>query len=202
MFFYLFGSLLVLAALGVVCFKNPVHSTLSLIFAFINSAGLFILLQAEFLAMMVVIVYVGAVAVLFLFVIMMLDTKCQDANGQVGKLWIVTIVLISITMIMFVFWLINLSDVNNKYSDLKIFIHHNISNTHMIAGVLYTRYIIAFQTAGVILLVAIVGAISLTSKRKLDIKRQDPNMQIARANTVKLQDVKINSGVTDIDYGV
>jgi NADH-quinone oxidoreductase subunit J len=104
---------------------------------------------------------------------------------------------------MFVVWLINLSDVNHKYSDLKIFIHSNmLSNTHMIAGVLYTRYIVAFQTAGVILLVAIVGAISLTSKRKLDIKRQDPNVQIARANTVKLQDVKINSGVTDIDYGV
>ena len=203
MFFYLFSFFIILAASLVVFCKNPVHSTLSLIFAFMNSAGLLILLGAEFLAMMIVIVYVGAVAVLFLFVIMMLDIDYESVNTKTPRLVMLGGVILSVACILMVIVLLNLSNAQGEYSHHQIFQpDKTITNTHMIAQVLYTDYIIAFQTAGVILLVAIIGAISLTSKNRIGIKKQDPDLQIARENFVELVEIKPNSSVKGIDYGV
>jgi NADH-quinone oxidoreductase subunit J len=207
MLFYLFSFLIIAAALGVILSQNPVHSVLWLIFAFINSSGLFLLLNAEFLAMINIIVYVGAVAVLFLFVIMMLDIDFTakrlktPRSRQVIGLIMATFFSINIGIII---WQGSL--LKNYWSDqhswgdfpLKNFAH--MTNTQSISKVLYTDFFVAFQIAGVVLLVAIIGAITLTMRKAGMTKKQNPQKQLDRKETVSLVKIVPNSTVKGIDY--
>jgi len=167
-FFYLFSSIIIFSAIMVVSSRNPVHSVLFLILSFFNAAGLFVMLKAEFLAMMLVIVYVGAVAVLFLFVVMMLNIKYEKLKqGFQRYLPIgITIGLILLIEILFV--------INGRgFDNVKTFSNHsNLPNTHVIGSVLYTDYIYLFQVSGLILLVAMIGAIVLTLRDRKGVKKQ------------------------------
>ena len=167
-FFYLFSSIIIFSAIMVVSSRNPVHSVLFLILSFFNAAGLFVMLKAEFLAMMLVIVYVGAVAVLFLFVVMMLNIKYEKLKqGFQRYLPIgITIGLILLIEILFV--------INGRgFDNIKTFSNHsNLPNTHVIGSVLYTDYIYLFQVSGLILLVAMIGAIVLTLRDRKGVKKQ------------------------------
>jgi NADH-quinone oxidoreductase subunit J len=182
LFFYVFSAIAVASAFMVIAAKNPVHSVLFLILAFINSAGLFILLGAEFLAMILVVVYVGAVAVLFLFVVMMLDVdfggmrtgflQYLPVGATVGLILLVELVLVLGGA------LITPETVAGAAAPTPPV--EEVSNTEAIGRLLYTRYVFFFQTAGMILLVAMVGAIVLTLRHRVGIKRQDISRQIAR----------------------
>jgi NADH-quinone oxidoreductase subunit J len=195
MFFYLFALSIIIAALGVVMLKNPVHSVMCLIMVFLSSAGLFVLLGAEFLAMMLVVVYVGAVAVLFLFVVMMLDTKDQ---GNKNKQIISATFTIGLAAIGVIKLLLNKCANSNQ---MILLLPTNISNTEMIGAVLYSDFIVAFQVAGIVLLVAIVGAITLTTQARRPIKRQDLAKQLARdGSCVSLVNIENNSPVKGINY--
>lgn len=201
MFFYLFSFFIILSALGVVLLKNPVHSVLCLIFSFINCAGLFILLGAEFLAMMIVIVYVGAVAVLFLFVIMMIDIDYESARSET-PLGIAALGAIScICLVLAISRLIKQSLSGKTFALTQ---QSSLSNTELIGQVLYSDFLVPFQIAGIVLLVAIVGAIVLTERKKNIIKKQDPAKQLQRskANTLTLVDIENNSQVKGINYDV
>ena len=186
-FFYLFSGLIVLSAMMVGVSRNPVYSVLYLIFAFFNAAGLFLLLGAEFIAMLLVIVYVGAVAVLWLFVVMMLDLQQQAARYNIVSLGIGLLFLVEVIVIALSF---------NNTAELAPLIAQT-SNTRDIAGLLYTDYIVAFQASGVILLVAMVSAIALTlNKRNKPSKKQNIADQLARdASSVEYAKVKIGKGV-------
>ena len=159
LFFYLFALMTVVSGLMVIIARNPVHSVLFLILSFFNSAGLFVLLGAEFLAMLLVVVYVGAVAVLFLFVVMMLDINIDEMRqGFRQHLPLGLVVgLILIVELMMIFT----QDVSSS-NVLATNVSGEISNTAMIGSVLYTEYLLNFQVAGLILLVAMIGAITLT----------------------------------------
>lgn len=214
--FYLFASLTVVASVLVVSARNPVHSVLWLIFAFFNSAGLFILLGAEMLAMLLVIVYVGAVAVLFLFVVMMLNIKTTPRKGLKAYLpigfFLATVLLVEMVLV------IQASDKNinlDKGSDLKTLVEqtdvstktneelaskfadrdlpvNKNTNAHQIGKVLYTDYILYFQTSGLILLVAMIGAILLTLRHREGVRRQVTSAQVNRKNAIDI--VKVESG--------
>jgi NADH-quinone oxidoreductase subunit J len=206
MFFYLFSILILLAALGVVMSKNPVHSVLWLICAFINSAGIFILLGAEFLAMMMIIVYVGAVAVLFLFVVMMLDVDFE-AVVKPARSTLIQGVLICTGLISN----ISIMILSNLYgeamtgrSSYKIDTKSALTNTEMIGSVLYSDFILPFQLAGIILFIAIVGAITLTVRKTNSMKRQNVRTQLNRdkKSSIKLVHIPNNSPVKGINYDI
>jgi NADH-quinone oxidoreductase subunit J len=205
MFFYLFSFLIILSALGVILSKNPIHSVLWLIFAFLNSSGIFLLLGAEFLAMMMIIVYVGAVAVLLLFMVMMLDTDFSSINLQPPKSTLILGVLITLCMIFNISTLISHSLQNKKLVSNSLYTidpASNLTNTEMIGDVLYGDFFIPFQTAGVILFVAIVGAITLTVSKTSSMKKQNVAKQLARDKISSISLVKIenNSAVKGINY--
>jgi NADH-quinone oxidoreductase subunit J len=193
-FFYLFAGMLIASAVMVIAARNPVHSVLFLILAFVNAAGLFILLSAEFLAMILVVVYVGAVAVLFLFVIMMLDVDFAELRqgflnylpfGMViGGIFLAELLLVAGG------WVIN----PNIATSLGSPIPANISNTEALGLVLYTKYIHYFQIAGLVLLVAMIGAIVLTLRHKVNVKRQDISVQNARTKAMAMEVVKVAPG--------
>jgi len=171
--FYLFSSVAVLSALMVISAKNPVHSVLFLILSFVNAAGLFVLLGAEFLAMILIVVYVGAVAVLFLFVVMMLDVnfiKLREGFLQYlpfgALLGIVLIVELGILFLTKNFKQISLVE----YSKLPEITP--IENTKLLGSVLYTKYFFLFQLSGLILLVAMIGSITLTLRQRVKTKKQ------------------------------
>lgn len=172
--FYLFAGVLVLSALMVITARNPVHSVLFLILGFFNSAGLFLLLGAEFVAMMMVIVYVGAVAVLFLFVVMMLDI--DFANLRKGAMQYVPLglTMAALLMIELVFAYQALS----AHTDLSQNIANSVSeigaetNTHALGQILYTDYVAAFQLAGLVLFVAMIGSIVLTHRARPGVRKQ------------------------------
>ena len=195
-FFYLFSGMCVASAFMVVASKNPVHSVLFLILAFVNAAGLFILLGAEFLAMILVIVYVGAVAVLFLFVVMMLDVDFAElrqgflqylpAGAVVGGILLIELVLVMIT------WTIG-PDVHLAIATPAPPIARML-NAEALGHVLYTRYVYFFQAAGVVLLVAMIGAIVLTLQHKPNVKRQNVANQVARTKATAIEVVKVRSG--------
>jgi len=196
--FYLFSSVAVLSALMVISAKNPVHSVLFLILSFVNASGLFVLLGAEFLAMILVVVYVGAVAVLFLFVVMMLDInyiKLREGFLQYlpfGAL--LGIVLVIELGILF------LTDITSNNINSKILIEPKISeieNTKMIGAILYTKYFYLFQICGIILLVAMIGSITLTLRDKGGVKRQDINVQntIKASSAIEKKKVKLGDGI-------
>ena len=195
--FYLFAISVCTAGFMVVLSRNPVHSVLWLILAFIASAGLFVLQGAEFVAMLLVIVYVGAVAVLFLFVVMMLDVDFAQLRGELAGYLplagLIGLVLLALLVIAFGGW-----EISNQAVDLRAApVVLEAQNTNAIGTILYDRYILPFQVAGLILLVAMIGAITLTMRHRHDVKRQDVLEQMYRdpAKTMELRDVKPGQGL-------
>ncbi len=195
--FYLFAVVTVAAGVMVVSARNPVHSVLFLILAFFNSAGLFILLGAEFLAMILVVVYVGAVAVLFLFVVMMLDIDFEALRSgfmrylPIGAL--VGFVLLAELMLIFGSWAIAPGVAALKAAPLPMGTAA-ITNTRALGDLLYTRYIFAFQVSGLILLVAMIGAIVLTLRQRVGVRRQSIAGQLARSRAEAVALVKVPLG--------
>ena len=191
--FYLFAGILVLSALMVITARNPVHSVLFLILAFFNSAGLFIMLGAEFVGMILVIVYVGAVAVLFLFVVMMLDINFADMRK--GAMQYIPIGLVIGAILLFeLVTLYGMWDRTPQMTENRaapIADTAEISNTEQIGMLLYTEYVFAFQMAGLILFVAMVGAIVLTLRRRPGVRRQKVSVQQARKVEDAMEIVKV-----------
>ena len=196
LFFYLFASVCIASAVMVVASKNPVHSVLFLILAFVNASGLFILMGAEFLAMILVVVYVGAVAVLFLFVVMMLDVDFAELRQgalqylPIGAL--VGIVFLAELLLVVGAWTIAPAITESIAAPIPPF--YSVTNTEALGHVLYTRYVFFFQAAGVILLVAMIGAIVLTLRHKPNIKRQNISQQVARTREDAIEVVKVRPG--------
>jgi NADH-quinone oxidoreductase subunit J len=185
----------------VIVSRNPVHSVLYLILTFVNASGLFVLMGAEFLAMMLVVVYVGAVAVLFLFVIMMLDVDFTELREGFIQYLPVGLVIGGIFMFELLLvvgvWTINPAVTKT----ITAAIPANVSNTEALGLVLYTKYIHYFQIAGMVLLVAMIGAIVLTLRHKANIKRQDINVQNARTPDIAMaiRKVPVGQGLQDAD---
>jgi NADH-quinone oxidoreductase subunit J len=196
LFFYLFAGVCIASAFMVIAAKNPVHSVLFLILAFVNASGLFVLMGAEFLAMILVVVYVGAVAVLFLFVVMMLDVDFAEfRQGFLQYLPVGTMVgIIFLTELLLVVggWTIG-PDIPQTIT-APIPSVANTTNTEALGQVLYTRYIYYFQAAGIVLLVAMIGAIVLTLRHKPNIKRQNIADQVARTKATAIEIVKVRPG--------
>ena len=194
-FFYLFATLALASGAMVIVAKNPVHAVLFLILTFFNAAGLFILLGAEFLAMLLVIVYVGAVAVLFLFVVMMLDVDFAELragfikNAPVGLL-VGGVVLAELVALVFARGVVAPSAPATLASPIP----QGVTNTEALGQILYTKYIYFFQGAGLVLLGAMIGAIVLTLRHKAGVKRQSIADQIARGPKTAVQVVKVAPG--------
>ncbi len=195
-FFYLFAATCIASAIMVVTARNPVHSVLFLIIAFVNASGLFILLGAEFLAMILIVVYVGAVAVLFLFVVMMLDVDFAELRqGFLNYLpvgFLVGAILLAELLFIVGAWVI--APGAPKAIVAPIPASSVISNTEALGLVLYTRYVYFFEAAGVILLVAMIGAIVMTLHHRPDVKRQNVGAQVARRRANAIDVVKVKSG--------
>jgi NADH-quinone oxidoreductase subunit J len=195
-FFYLFAGVCVASAFMVIAAKNPVHSVLFLILAFVNASGLFMMLGAEFLAMILIVVYVGAVAVLFLFVVMMLDIDFAELRQGflqylpvgllIGAVFLVELLLVLGT------WAIGPGI--PKAITAPIPPLDTLTNTEALGLVLYTRYIYFFQAAGLILLIAMIGAIVLTLHHRRRVRRQDISAQVARTPATAIEVVKVRSG--------
>mgnify|MGYP002713936349 CR=1 FL=1 len=194
LFFYLFAAVCVASAVMVIVSRNPVHSVLFLILAFVNAAGLFILMGAEFLGMMLIVVYVGAVAVLFLFVIMMLDVDFVELREGFIQYLPIGIVIGGIFLFELLltvsYWVIN----PTTPKAITAAIPTNVTNTEALGLVLYTKYIHYFQLAGMVLLVAMIGAIVLTLRHKANVKRQNINVQNARTPEMAMAMRKVASG--------
>jgi len=194
LFFYLFAGMCVASAFMVIAVKNPVHAVLFLILAFFNAAGLFVELGAEFLAMILVVVYVGAVLVLFLFVVMMLDVdfaelragflKYLPIGATIGILLLVELILILTA------W-VTAPEITAQAPTPPI---SQISNTAALGQILYTKYVYLFEAAGMILLVAMIGAIVLTLQHKRDIKRQSIARQVERTRERSVEVVEVETG--------
>ena len=197
--FYLFSAVAVVAGLMVVLSRNPVHSVLWLILTFFSAAGLFVILGAEFVAMLLVIVYVGAVAVLFLFVVMMMDVDFAELKSGMAKYVrigsLIGIVILVELMLATGSWVIA-----DAAPDMRAAITpavEDVQNTVAIGTILYTQYVYLFQAAGLILLVAMIGAIVLTMTHRKDVKRQNIVDQIYRDadKAVEMIDVKPGQGL-------
>ncbi|NKE47722.1 NADH-quinone oxidoreductase subunit J [Roseomonas frigidaquae] len=196
--FYLFAAVLIASAVMVVTSRNPVHSVLFLILAFFNAAALFLLAGAEFLAMILVIVYVGAVAVLFLFVVMMLDVdfsavregfqRYAPIGGAVG------LVLFAELIFVFGSWTFADDAAGLRLNPMM----PGADNTREIGRILYTDYVWLFQLSGLILLVAMIGAIVLTLRNKPVAKRQDIGKQVSRMGSVNLRQVRSGAGLAEL----
>jgi NADH-quinone oxidoreductase subunit J len=194
LFFYLFAGVCIAAAVMVIAARNPVHSVLFLILAFVNAAALFVLLGAEFLAMILIIVYVGAVLVLFLFVVMMLDVDFTElrqgflnslpVGGLVGLILLIELIFVSLTVVI----------APGVPKVIAAPIAGDVSNTEALGLVLYTRYVYFFEAAGVILLVAMIGAIVMTLQRRPGVKRQSIAEQVGRRRSSAIEVVKVKSG--------
>ncbi len=198
-FFYLFATICVAAGFMVISARNPVHAVLFLILTFINAAGLFILLGAEFLALILVVVYVGAVAVLFLFVVMMLDVDFAELRaGFLSYLPIgATIGIILLVELVFVLgsWVITPEIAAHITTPAPPM--NEVSNIEALGLVLYTKYIYFFEAAGVILLIAMIGAIVLTLHHKEGVKRQSIPDQVARTpeDSIEIRHVEPGQGL-------
>ncbi|UTD28930.1 NADH-quinone oxidoreductase subunit J [Bradyrhizobium sp. WD16] len=194
LFFYLFAGICVASAVMVIASRNPVHSVLFLILAFVNASGLFMLMGAEFLAMILVVVYVGAVAVLFLFVIMMLDVDFTELRQGfleylpvgllIGAIFLAELLLVAGG------WAISPALTRSIAAPIP----HNVTNAEALGLVLYTRYLAYFQLAGAVLLVAMIGAIVLTLRHKANVKRQSIPVQNARGKATAMAVRKVPSG--------
>ena len=194
--FYLLAAVAVAAAVMVVASRNPVHSVLFLILTFFNAAGLFVLIGAEFLAMVLVVVYVGAVAVLFMFVVMMLNVNfVRMRQGALQYLPIGALVgivlLVELVLIVGTWTLAPAVELADPMPAID-----RVSNTEALGNLIYTDYFYIFQAAGVILLIAIIGAITLTLRERGDIRRQNISEQVHRdRNAVALRKVKSRAGI-------
>ena len=194
--FYLFATITIVAAFMVVAARNPVHSVLFLILAFFNSAALFVLVGAEFLAMILVIVYVGAVAVLFLFVVMMLDINFVELRqGFIQYLpigAIIGLVLLFELLLILGSWVV--------VPDAKLFAGaptpaaDQVTNTHALGNIIYTDFVYLFQGAGMILLVAMIGAIVLTLRSREGVRKQSIAKQVGRRREEAVEIKKVESG--------
>ena len=193
-FFYLFAGLCVASAFMVIAGRNPVHSVLYLILAFVNASGLFVMMGAEFLAMILIVVYVGAVAVLFLFVVMMLDVDFAELRqGALQYLPIGLLIggiFLAELLLVVGAWVIG----PGVPQAITAPISTTISNTEAIGLVLYTQYVYYFQAAGMILLVAMIGAIVLTLRHKERVRRQNIAEQVARTPEMSIEVVKVRPG--------
>ena len=195
--FFLFSFITIASSLAVISAKNTIHAVFFLILDFVSVSCLFIMMGAEYLGMLTLIVYVGAVAVLFLFVVMMLNVNYSDLkSGFLSYLpfgGLIGLVLIIEIGLMIGTW--KYRDAFIKTSEIKI--NSNLSNTEAIGNVLYTEYLHYFQISGLILLVAMIGAILLTYRKKDNLKRQDITTQVSRerSESVQLQDVESFKGV-------
>ena len=195
--FYVFSTVTVLSAVMVVSARNPVHSVLFLILTFFNSAALFVLLGAEFLAMVLIVVYVGAVAVLFLFVVMMLDIDfAQLRRGFLAYLPIGALIgLFLFGELVFIswYWTVSPDAVRHAGNPTPV----GMTNTEALGRILYTNYVHVFQMAGMVLLVAMIGAIVLTLRRRVGVRRQNVSAQLARtpAQGVELRKVQPGEGL-------
>jgi NADH-quinone oxidoreductase subunit J len=195
-FFYLFACICVASAFMVIASRNPVHSVLFLILAFVNAAGLFVMMGAEFLAMILIVVYVGAVAVLFLFVVMMLDVDFAALKEGALQYLPVGVVIGGIflaELLLVVFsWAIGPGVPHAIASPIPA----HLTNTEAIGSVLYTNYVYFFEIAGLVLLVAMVGAIVLTLHHKPEAKRQKISEQVARDKTaIELRNLRPGQGL-------
>jgi len=194
--FYLFAAITVAAGFMVIASRNPVHSVLFLILAFFNAAALFVLMGAEFLALILIIVYVGAVAVLFLFVVMMLDVDFLELREgflqylPVGAL--VGIILLIELLLVLGAWVISPEAAGIAAAPAPAFT--DIDNTRALGQIIYTQYVYPFQAAGLILLVAMIGAIVLTLRHKPNVKRQVIADQVARTRETAIELKKVEPG--------
>jgi NADH-quinone oxidoreductase subunit J len=194
--FYAFATVLIASSLLVITARNPVHSVLFLILAFFNAAGLFVLLGAEFVAMILVIVYVGAVAVLFLFVVMMLDIdfiKLRKGAKQFVPLGaVVGLALLAELVMLYQVW--------PKPPALPTPDILDVDNTKALGNVLYTQYVFPFQVSGLVLLVAMIGAIVLTLRARTGVLRQRVGTQVERtqAESMDIQKVSVGTGVSNV----
>ncbi len=195
--FYLFSLSAIAGGLMTVISRNPVHSVLWLILAFLSSAGLFVLLGAEFLAMLLIIVYVGAVAVLFLFVVMMLDVDFSTLKAEMAG-YLPIALLIGVVLVMqlgmaFGVW----SYAETALGAREVLANSEHHNTKALGLILYDRYFVLFQLSGLILLVAMIGAIVLTLRHRKNVKRQNILSQIYRdpEKSVEIRDVKPGQGL-------
>jgi NADH-quinone oxidoreductase subunit J len=194
LFFYLFACICVASAFMVIASRNPVHSVLYLILTFVNAAALFMLLGAEFLAMILIVVYVGAVAVLFLFVVMMLDVDFVElrqgflnylpVGALVGLIVLIELVLVLGTAVV--------GGASPRVVAMPI--AADMSNTEALGRVLYTKYVYFFQAAGLVLLVAMIGAIVLTLRHRPNVRRQNISEQNARTKKTAIEIRKVQPG--------
>ena len=195
--FYLFAVAVLTGGLMTVLSRNPVHSVLWLILAFLSAAGLFVLMGAEFVAMLLIIVYVGAVAVLFLFVVMMLDIDFAALKAEMAR-YMPLALLIGVVILMQLALVFGVWEVSEgAEARLAVPVDGSVQNTAALGLVLYDRYFLLFQLAGLILLVAMIGAIVLTLRHRSDVKRQDVLAQMYRdpAQAMELKDVKPGQGL-------
>jgi NADH-quinone oxidoreductase subunit J len=190
--FYSFATVLVGAALGVIFARNPVHAVMFLVLAFFQSAVLWLLAEAEFLAIVLVLVYVGAVMVLFLFVVMMLDINI--ARMREGFIQFLPLgILLALIMFGFLFYVVSGDQFSLEAMAKPAARAADYSNTKALGAVLYTDYVFAFETAAVILLVAIIAAIALTMRKRPETKYQDPSSQIRVKKADRLRVIKMEA---------
>lgn len=191
--FYIFASILICASLGVILFKNPVYSAVSLILAFITTGMLWLLLEAEFLAIVLVLVYVGAVMVLFLFVIMMLNIHQEEERSGFTKIAPIAIFLglVIAAELIALYWI-----QSDQFSGLESISNSPLSvdNTLLLGTELFTKYILSFEIAGFILLLAIIVSISLTLRTRKNVKKQIASDQIAADPKQRVRMVDIKRG--------
>ena len=197
--FYLFAAILIASAVMVVTARNPVHSVLFLILAFFNAAALFLIAGAEFLAMILVIVYVGAVAILFLFVVMMLDIdfvrlrqgfqRYAPFGAVVGGILFLELLLV-----------LGGWSFADQADDLRLSPNPGaaLTNAEALGRIIYTDYVYLFQAAGLVLLVAMIGAIVLTHRERVGTRRQDIDVQVARTGSISLEKVPVGAGVKEL----
>ncbi len=192
--FVLIAAIVILSAVFVIAARNPVHSVLWLILAFFSSAGLMVLIGAEFLAMLLIVVYVGAVAVLFLFVVMMLDVDFVELKqGSLGYWPFALLIGLILIAEMALVWSASGSLTFDNFDPSP----GADTNTEAIGAVMYTQYLLLFQMAGIILLVAMIGAIVLTLRTRPNVKRQDVGKQTGRrrADAIELKDPAPGQGI-------
>lgn len=194
--FYIFAGLTVLSGLMVISSRNPVHSVFFLILAFFNAAGLFVLLGAEYIAMTLVIVYVGAVAVLFLFVVMMLNVNFAEMRASFMKNLSLGASVAAVIFAEFIFIFHSSLSGKNALAPVRTVIEPSAetSNTMAIGNSLYTAYAYPFQMAGIILLIAMIGAIVLTKRERFGVRKQNIAKQLARTKATGVEIVSVKSG--------
>ena len=196
-FFYLFSTIMIASAFVVIAARNPVHSVLFLILAFCNGAGLFLLAGAEFLAMILVVVYVGAVAVLFLFVVMMLDVDFAELKQGFQKYLPAGVAVGVVVLAELGFVAIGWKSAPSAHEAAASPIVANVANTAALGQVLYTKYVIYFQASALVLLTAMIGAIVLTLRHRPNVRRQNISEQNARTpkGVVEVKKVPFRAGV-------